>query len=290
MADLGFVDTHVHFWDLQHPRLTYSWLAPDAIHPILGNIDELKVPLFDGDSYTREIAGSNVTKAVHVQAAIGSEDPVDETRWLQEQAERTGYPHAIVAYSNLKDPDVERELEAHLSASPRMRGIRDFSDGDYLVDADFERGYAKLAAYGLVCDLDCQWEEMHKARDLAARHPGTPMIIDHAGFPLERTPEYFENWKGGMRTLAEAENVQCKISGLGMIDNEWTVDSLRPWVLHCIEAFGVDRCFFGTNWPVDRMYSDYRSVIDAYAQIIGDLSGDEQVALFSGNAERIYRI
>ena len=93
-----------------------------------------------------------------------------------------------------------------------------------------------------------------------------------------------------MRTLAEAENVQCKISGLGMIDNEWTVDSLRPWVLHYIEAFGVDRCYFGTNWPVDRMYSDYRSVIDAYAQIIGDLSGDEQVALFSGNAERIYRI
>jgi predicted TIM-barrel fold metal-dependent hydrolase len=290
MAELGFVDTHVHFWDLEHPKLRYEWLAPDAIHPILGNIDEIKFPRFDGESYKREIDGANVTKAVHVQAAIGIADPVDETRWLQEQAERTGFPHAIVAYSRLKDPDVERELEAHLEASPLMRGIRDFSDGDYLVDASFERGYAKLARYGLVCDLDCFWENMHKARDLSQRHPDVALVLDHAGFPLERTDEYFENWRRGMTTLAEAESAWCKISGLAMGDNEWTVDSLRPWVLHCIEAFGVERCFFGTNWPVDKLYSDYGQVVDAYAEIVQGFSRDEQVALFSGNAEKVYRI
>jgi predicted TIM-barrel fold metal-dependent hydrolase len=290
MADLGFVDTHVHYWDLAHPKLAYSWLAPDAIHPILGDIGEIKFPLFDGEAYRREIDGANVTKVVHVQAAIGIADPVDETRWLQEQADKTGVPHAIVAYSNLKDPDVERQLEQHLEASPLVRGIRDFSDGDYLVDPDFERGYSKLAKYGLVCDLDCFWENMHKARDLARRHPDTPMILDHAGFPLERTDEYFESWKGGMETLAEAGNAWCKISGLGMGDNEWTVESLRPWVLHCIEAFGVDRCFFGTNWPVDKMYSTYSQLIDAYAELIADFSADEQVALFSGNAEKVFRI
>lgn len=290
MAELGFVDTHVHFWDLEHPKLRYSWLDPDAIHPILGNIDEIKFPTFDGESYKREIDGANVTKAVHVQAAIGIADPVDETRWLQEQADSSGWPHAIVAYSNLKDPDVEREIEAHLEASPRMRGIRDFSEGDYLVDPDFERGYAKLAKYGLVCDLDCFWENMHKARDLSQRHPDVAMVLDHAGFPLERTDEYFESWKGGISTLAEAESAWCKISGLGMGDNDWTVDSLRPWVLHCIEAFGTERCFFGTNWPVDKMYSSYGKVIDAYAEIIGGFSRDERVALFSGNAEKLFRI
>ena len=115
MADLGFVDTHVHFWDLQHPRLTYSWLAPDAIHPVLGNIDELKVPLFDGNSYTREIAGSNVTKAVHVQAARSAARTRSTRRaGCRSRPSGPGYPHAIVAYSNLKDPDVERELVASL--------------------------------------------------------------------------------------------------------------------------------------------------------------------------------
>jgi predicted TIM-barrel fold metal-dependent hydrolase len=290
MADLAFVDTHVHFWDLDHPELEYSWLAPDAIHPILGDIGAIKFPLFDGAAYAREIDGANVAKAVHVQAAIGSRDPVDETRWLQEQAEASGFPDAIVADANLKSPDLADVLDRHADASPRLRGIRDFSEGDYLVDPDFERGYAKLAKYGLVCDLDCFWENMHKARDLAQRHPGTVLVLDHAGFPLERTDEYFANWKRGISTLAEAESAICKISGLGMGDPGWSVDSIRPWVLHCIEAFGVERSFFGTNWPVDKLFTPFGDVVAAYAEIVADFSAGEQQALFSGNAERVYRI
>jgi predicted TIM-barrel fold metal-dependent hydrolase len=84
--------------------------------------------------------------------------------------------------------------------------------------------------------------------------------------------------------------VVIKISGLGMCDNDWTVDSIRPWVMACIEIFGVERSFFGTNWPVDRLYSSYPDVVSAYAEIIKGFSPDEQVALFSGNAERIFRI
>jgi predicted TIM-barrel fold metal-dependent hydrolase len=290
MADLAFVDTHVHFWDLDHPELEYSWLAPDAIHPILGDIGAIKFPLFDGAAYAREIEGANVSKAVHVQAAIGSRDPVDETRWLQEQAEASGFPHAIVADANLKSPELADVLDRHADASPRLRGIRDFSEGDYLVDADFARGYALLGERGLVCDLDCFWENMHKARDLAQRHPGTVLVLDHAGFPLERTDEYFANWKRGISTLAEAESAFCKISGLGMGDPSWTVDSIRPWVLHCIEAFGVERSFLGTNWPVDKLFTPFGDVVAAYAEIVADFSAGEQQALFSGNAERVYRI
>jgi predicted TIM-barrel fold metal-dependent hydrolase len=290
MADLTFVDTHVHFWDLDHPKTTYAWLTPDFVHPILGDIDAIKFPLFGGDAYAREIAGSNVSKAVHVQAALGSTDPVDETIWLQEQADATGFPHAIVADASLASRDIDDTLDRHAAASPLLRGVRDFGEGDYLVDEAWARGYAKLGERGLVCDLDCFWENMHKARDVARRHPETVLVLDHAGFPLERTEEYFENWKRGISTLAEAESAVVKISGLAMGDPEWTVDSIRPWVMHCIEAFGVERSFLGTNWPVDKLYSPYGKVIDAYAEIVSELSRDEQVALFSGNAERIYRI
>jgi predicted TIM-barrel fold metal-dependent hydrolase len=93
-----------------------------------------------------------------------------------------------------------------------------------------------------------------------------------------------------MKTLAGAPNVVCKISGLGMCDNQWTVESIRPWVLACIESFGTERSFFGTNWPVDRLYSSFGDVVDAYATIISDFTEAEQTALFSGNAERIFRI
>jgi predicted TIM-barrel fold metal-dependent hydrolase len=93
-----------------------------------------------------------------------------------------------------------------------------------------------------------------------------------------------------MCALAKADNVVMKISGLGMMDPRWTVESLRPWVLGSIEVFGPDRVVFGTNWPVDRMFSSYPDLINAYAEIISGFTGDEQVAMFSGNAENLFRI
>lgn len=287
------VDSHFHLWDRSVPGLEWSWLVPGTPHPDLGDISALQTAEYRVEDYLADIAGQDVGKAVHVQAAIGSADPVRETGWLQECFERTGYPHGIVAHADLKDPRVEGILERHC-AYPNMRGIRDFSYGDYLVEREWHRGFALLEKYGLVCDLDCTWENMAKARDVAARFPGVTVVLDHAGFPQDRTREYYDHWRSAMRRLAAAENVVCKISGLGMGDHmagqRWTTDSIRPYVLGCLEAFGVERCFFGSNWPVDRLFGDYAEVIDAYRTITADLDHHERTALFAINAERIYRI
>jgi predicted TIM-barrel fold metal-dependent hydrolase len=131
---------------------------------------------------------------------------------------------------------------------------------------------------------------MPLALELAREFPGITLCIDHAGFPRERNDDYFNRWRAQMQALASAENVVVKISGLGMCDHRWTVESLRPWVMGCIEAFGVQRSFFGTNWPVDRLFSSYGDVLDAYAEIISDFSDGEQRALFSLNANRLFGI
>ena len=290
MDKLDFVDTHVHFWDLQHPDLTYTWLEPDFLHPQIGpQLDEIKGKNYVAEDLIAESRTANMTKAVHVQAALGIEDPVKESQWLQEAAGRTGVPHAIVAYSNLKMPDVEDELARHVEY-PNVRGIRDFSDGDYLVEPDFHRGYALLEKFGLVASLDVEWEGMRKLRELALKFPNITVVLDHCGSPKQRTDEYFKNWRESLTALAEADNVVCKISGLGMCDWNWTTDSVRRWVLHCIEAFGPSRCVFATNWPVDKLFSTYDVLIDAYTEIVADFNQDEKVAMFSGNAERLYRI
>ena len=289
MAQLPFVDTHVHYWDLKDPQLRYAWLEPDWIHPILGNIDALKVLLYSAEQYVAETRFQNVTKAVHVQAAIGIDDPVAETSWLQEQADRVGFPHAIVGHCDLVSEDAERTLARHLEYA-NFRGVRDFGAGEHLADPAWRRGYGLLAQHDLVFCLDTTWEQMPDVSALALEHEGVVLCVDHAGFPRARDAEYFENWRAGMKTLAETPNVVCKISGLGMCDNQWTVESIRPWVLACIEIFGVERSFFGTNWPVDRLYSSFGDVVDAYATIISDFTEAEQTALFSGNAERIFRI
>ena len=285
-----FVDAHVHFYDMGHPELHYAHWQPDVVHPSLGTqprkLAERNWLAEDFIALTRD---ANVTKAVHVQAAIGSADPVKETEWLQEAADRTGFPHAIVAYADLRDPDVERTLERHCE-SANMRGIRDFSHGDFLTSADFRRGHALLEKYGLVSSIAAEWQDMEKLRDLASAFPNIPIVMDHAGLPMERSPEYFENWREGMRTAAEAENVICKVSGLGMGDNDWTVESIRPYVLHCIETFGVERSLFATNWPVDSLWSGYDEIVNAYDEITRGFSDNERAALFSRNAERLYRI
>jgi predicted TIM-barrel fold metal-dependent hydrolase len=289
VADITFVDTHFHLHDLKRPELRYAWLERDAVHGFLGNIDALKAQHYWIDDYIAEIRFANVPKAVHVQAALGTADPVDETKWLQAFADTTGYPHGIVAECHLADADAEAALERHMRYA-NVRGIRDFGRDRYLVDPAWRAGFKFLDRHNLVSCIDTRIHLFDDLLDLAAAFPNIRICVDHCGIPEARDEAYFRRWSAAIGKLARADNVVMKISGLGMMDRLWTVDSFRPWVLGSIEAFGVDRVVFGTNWPVDRMFSSYPDVINAYAKIISGFSRDEQTAMFSGNAEKLFRI
>ncbi len=289
-GEFRFVDAHVHFYDMGHPTLRYEHWLPDRDHPFLGaQTRKLGSRNYLAEDFLADATPHGMVKAIHVQAAIGSEDPVDETAWLQEAFGRTGVPQAIVGYVDLRAPDAEVQIERHL-AQGNFKGIRDFSHGDYLVSDEFRRGFALLEKYGLVASIAAQWPDMEKLAGLARAFPGTTIVLDHCGFPAERTPEYFENWRKGIATAAGAENIVIKVSGLGMGDNDWTVESIRPFVETCIERFGVGRALFATNWPVDSLWSSYGAVVDAYREITAGYSADEREALFAGNTERIYGI
>jgi predicted TIM-barrel fold metal-dependent hydrolase len=289
LASLPFTDTHVHFHDLENPVLRYEWLEPGGEDIVLDDYRAIKALRYWADDFVAETRFHNVTRVVHVQAAIGITDPVAETAWLQAFADRVGVPHGIVAFADLSAPDLVETLERH-AEFPNLRGIRDLRYDDYLSRADWRRGYAELERFGLVCCDDPALDEMPQSLELARDFPGITLCIDHAGFPRARDDDYFQRWRLRIRELARAENVVIKISGLGMCDHRWTVESLRPWVLTCIEAFGIERSFFGSNWPVDRLFSSYGDVIDAYAQIICGFTDDEQRALFSGTADRLFRL
>ena len=291
---MNFVDAHVHFYDMNHPDLFYAHWQPDVDPPMIGKqmrkLGERNFLADDFIALTRQPDNAlTVTKAIHVQAAIGSADPVKETEWLQAAFERTGFPHAIVAHADLRSPDVERVLQRHC-AHPNMRGIRDFSHGDYLVSPDFRRGYALLQKYNLVASIAAQWQDMENLLALARAYPNTPIVLDHAAIPAERTPAYYRRWRQGLAVAASAPNIICKISGLGMADHHWTPATIRPYILACIETFGPARSLFATNWPVDGLFSDYATLLSAYAEITADFTPDEKRAMFSGNAETLYRI
>jgi len=289
MAELPFVDTHFHLHDMKHPTLRYAWLEPDAMHGFLPDTDPLKAQRYRIKDYLAEIRFANVSKAIHVQAAVNTPDPVDETAWLQAFADETGFPHGIVAECHLARPDAAQVLDRHL-AYANVRGIRNFGEGRYLVNPAWRRGFAELAPRNLVSCIDTRVELAPDLLDLARAFPATAICVDHCAIPMGRDAESFRRWRAAMSEMAKAPNVTMKISGLGMCDPRWTVASIRPYVLGAIEAFGVERVVFGTNWPVDRMYSSYPDVVNAYAEVISSFTREEQTKMFSGNAERIFRI
>ncbi|MFC4948868.1 amidohydrolase family protein [Pseudonocardia sp. GCM10023141] len=293
MTRTPIIDSHVHLWNRRHPSLRWDWLDPQAVHPILGNIDGIKSTGYEAENLWAEARFADVAAFVHVEAALGSPDPVEETRWLTEMARRTGHPAALVAHVDLGGEDAVPELDGH-QESPLMRGVRDFATEAYLTTGTTTRNYeaslTELSRRGLVLDLDCEWPHMAAARELADRHPELVIVLEHIGYPRRRDAEYFAGWRHGITELARAENVLCKVSGVAMTDPHFTRESLEPWVVHSLESFGPDRCMIGSNWPVDRLFSSYDVIMNLYRDFVASLSADEQVQVLHDNAAATFRI
>jgi predicted TIM-barrel fold metal-dependent hydrolase len=284
-----FVDAHIHLWELSHPELPYAWLEGD-VDPVLGPLAEMQIELADAPRYLRATRHLDVRAAVHVQATSAPGDPVAETRWLAKQFDQTGLPNVIIGRVELLGDDVGSVLDRHLEASALVRGARDMSLAGHLDDPRLDGALEALERRGMSWDLHCFHEEMAVARRVTQRHPDLPTVLGQSGFPLERNDEYFKAWSAGLRELAKAEHVRCKISGLGMADHDWTVASWRPWFETCIEAFGVGRCMLGSNWPIECSYASVDAVLGAFEALAASLTATERTALFSENAIEHYQI
>ncbi len=159
-----------------------------------------------------------------------------------------------------------------------------------MIDAGIERSLETLAGRDLVLDLDCAYPNMAAARALAERHPGLTLVLEHLGFPRSRDAEYLAAWRSGITELGAAANVVCKISGAGMTDPLFSRESLAPWVEHCLEVFGPDRCMIGSNWPLDRLRSSYDAIFLLYRDFVATLSESEQQRVLAGTAREVYRL
>jgi predicted TIM-barrel fold metal-dependent hydrolase len=296
MADVDrsipFIETHHHLWELD--RFPYGWLQDPGIPGHNAFIGEYKMLRQDWGPARlfREFYGQNVIKSVHVEGDSNAPDPVDETAWLDSVSKQYGKPNAIVAYCDLERDGAEAELDRHLAASDLVRGIRIRSHPADADTATFRQNYAALGPRNLSYELNASPGQLLSGRDVAAANPDVQVILGHTGNPLQRDSEYFGWWQKEISALAEVSNVAVKISGLGMGDHEWTIESIRPWVLHTIEAFGPQRSMFATNWPVDVLFAPYMEQVDAYRTIIAEagFSREEQERMLHGNAEHLYRI
>lgn len=288
---LPFVDAHHHVYE--PTKLRYDWLTEEgAIYTDL--LGDYKLARADWPMWRllREFRGSHVVKSVHIEASYDGEDPVDETRYLDAAAAEHGLPNGLIVLVDMLTDAGAAQIDAHLAASDRVRGVR--------IRRHPEGGGspALLANLRRLGELDLSFEirawpgPLRDARRSAEAAPDTRFVVGNTGMPLERGEAYHRQWHTEMAALAELPNVHVKVSGLGMADHHWTIDSIRPYVHGCLELFGPGRTMFGSNWPVDVVYSSYLDTIDAYRQLIVEagLSHDDQARVLATNAEAFYRI
>lgn len=279
MAEIA--DPHVHQWRPAANPWYVGLSSPgwDAI-----NRDYL-----EGD-YRADADGYDVAAVVHVSATSKPRAYLDEARWLDEMAERSGWPHAAIGAIEPDNPwqTVEDDL-AEQAKSPLLRGVRVLAGLDPASELA-GRLVRRLEASGLILDLVVHPHEVAGYRALLDQVPDLVVAVEHAGWPERTDAEHFREWRRGMDELATRPRTFCKISGLAMTLHTVALDAQRPWIEGCLEAFGPRRCMFGSNFPVDSLFGTFADLYATYQAVAGQLPEDEQEALFAGTARDVYRI
>jgi L-fuconolactonase len=270
--DLEFVDAHVHYWQ---PSIN-DWYPALRSRPIYRDVLPGEFPASAGH--------------VHVSAVSSPQHVLDETRWLNQLRTATGLPTAIIGTIDpAADPATTEKSLLAQAESPAFRGIRVFTGLDPQADTTREL-FHLLAAHGWIFDLITRPAEIAAYLPALTASPNTAFVLEHAGWPDGPGPDQFHHWRQAITPLAVLPNVDCKISGLGMALHTTDPDQLRPWIETCIELFGIDRCLFGSNFPVDSIAGTYTDLMDAYCDITSPLSPEDQHKLFADNARRRYRL
>lgn len=291
------VDAHHHLWDLQANN--YPWLMARGVTRFFGDPTAIQKDYLV-DDLRKDAVGYELDASVHVQVGVALGDELKETAWLQETGGQYGLPSAIVAFCELDSTDAPRQLDAQLEYS-RLRGVRQIvgrsdeedavSGSGQLIDKPvWQENLALLSELGLSFDLQLTPGQVNRVTEVLADAPDTQIALCHCGSPWDQSPRGIQSWRNGLQLLASLPNVHCKISGLGMFDHDWSVDSIRPIVESCIEIFGAGRCMFGSNFPVDKLHATYSEVWSAYEKITSGLDDLALRQLFGDNARNFYRI
>ncbi len=293
-AGLAIVDAHQHFWD---PGVNYyPWLRDEPPIPFrYGDYRAIRRRYLPPD-YRADATPFRVVGSVYVEAEWDPAYPVGEMRYIDRLRRDHGLPTVAVAQAWLDRADAASVLEQQ-AAFPFVRSVRhkpranstpsDARPGG-TTDAKWRAGFERLARCGLRFDLQTPWWHLGEAARLAADFPHTQIILNHTGLPADRSADGLAGWKRAMTTLAAQPNAAVKISGLGQPDAPWTVEANRDIVRTTIDLFGVARCMFASNFPVDSLCATFPTIFGGFREIVRDFPPADQRALFHDNTIRIY--
>jgi predicted TIM-barrel fold metal-dependent hydrolase len=298
VPDTGIVDAHHHLWDLK--RFPYPWLKPDAPPRPFGDHSSIKRDYLP-DDYRYDTDGLRIVASVHVEAASGAADPGGESAWLEEMRISHGVPSASIAHADPAASALARDLDA-ICRSPGVRGVRagiawradsrwKFAAGPAVTRTpEFRSGVAEIARRGLLLELVLLPEQLPEIAEIADAFPDLTIVANHLATLQIDIPGMTEIWRRGILQAAGCRNICIKISGLWSIARDWDPDLLRSPIRFVVDAFGPERCMWGSNLPVERQMCGAARQIGVLEAILGDRRGATSRAVLGDTARRIYRI
>ncbi|MGJ5177565.1 amidohydrolase family protein [Bradyrhizobium oligotrophicum] len=292
----GYVDAHHHIWR----QADLPWLVGPMQPRIFGPYEPIRrdYPIAE---YLDDIAGNGVTQSVYVQTNWAKDGFEDEAAWVQRTAEQHGFPHAIVAYADVAVADARPQFD-RLARYPLVRGVRMqlhwhenplyrfAAQPDLCSDPNIRANVARLADYGWSFDLQVFAGQMAGAAALAESCPSVTFILQHAGMLEDLSPAGREQWHKGMQRLAACDNVVSKLSGLGTFIRRNDPAHVADVVRETIELFGPERCLFGSNFPIEKLWTDYCVLVAAYEGAIEGLDARARAQVMGETARRVYRL
>jgi predicted TIM-barrel fold metal-dependent hydrolase len=292
----GIVDAHHHVWR----QADLPWLVGPMQPRIFGAYEAIRrdYPMAE---YLADIAGTGVARSVYVQANWAKDLYADEAAWVQEVADETGWPHAIVAFADLSVADARPQLD-RLARVPLVRGIRMqihwhenpqyrfASRPDLAADPAFRRNLSRLADHGWSFDLQVFAPQMAEAAGLAESCPDVTFVLQHAGMLEDLSDEGRAEWRTGMERLARRPNVVAKLSGLGTFIRRNDEAHIAGIVRETVALFGPERCLFGSNFPIEKLWTSYAGLTAAFRAAVAPLGPAAEAAIFRDTAARVYRL
>lgn len=289
----GIVDSHFHIW----PQADLPWLVGPMQPRIFGPYEPIRRD-YPVSEYLGDCRGPGVAEAVYVQANWAPARYLDEVAYVSRASDESGFPIAIVAHADMLAEDVRPQLDA-LAANPRVRGVRmqlhwhdnplyRFASGpDLARDPRILANVARLAGYGFSFDLQVFAGQMAGAADLAAACRDVTFVLQHAGMLEDRSPAGISEWRKGMALLAAQPNIASKLSGLGTFLRRNDPEHIRFVVSETLALFGPGRCLFGSNFPIEKLWTTYPDLVSAHLAAVPESARE---AVFNATARRVYRL
>jgi predicted TIM-barrel fold metal-dependent hydrolase len=294
MAKLDIVDAHHHIWR----QADQSWLNGPMVPRIFGPYEAIRRDYPIGE-YLDDIKETGVVASVYVQTNWDPARCVEEVAWVQSIADQHGFPHSIVGFADLADGGLAATLDA-MQLYPRLKGVRQqvhwhenpnyrFAPRpDVTADSAWRRGLSELAPRGLLFELQVFTSQMAASAELARAFPRTTFVLEHAGMMEDTSEAGRAAWRQGMRRLADCPNMYVKLSALGTFVHRATLADIQPIVSDTVTLFGAQRCLWGSNFPIEKIWTDYVALVRNIRQAVSHLPLSEQRQILSETAQRLY--